>query len=276
MKKFYYILILLLSSGMLMTANAQEELATFEDPEIDFFDKTGTYDKDARATLTVVENPSKTGINKTDQCLKNWRSGDYDWSSAVSRIYNSVGNYITITEENRYLHIMAYSDVASGCALFVTTGSNDNVWDYKVDDSGDYQVRFTFKAGEWIDVVYDLYGKNQKTLYGFYFMSQDWQAPKVDRIFYFDEIILNDDPEPRTATGPGPAAGVNDALETTGAVYGIVGGITINDIEGEINVYNLQGVLVYQGVSAGELTINLNSGLYIVSAGGENYKVLVK
>jgi hypothetical protein len=87
---------------------------------------------------------------------------------------------------------MVYSqDPASG-HLFVRSTPQDAQWGNEANN-----IRFDF-GPVWKDVVMDL--RDISVVYGLYFLSQDWEGTSVTRYFYFDEIVVNDDPTPRGET----------------------------------------------------------------------------
>jgi hypothetical protein len=171
--------------GKLVDASA---LASFESSSSDVFDIfniNGTWTQ-----LEVVANPSKTtDLNTTDSCLLNTRAGGESWTNG-GHFCSSLGDFVQ-GDSGRYLHIMVYSPVATSGLVFVRRTNIDDQW---ANDAADF--RFDFRAGEWKDVVLDL--RNISTMYGFYFLSQDWGgAPAEGRTFYYDEIVVNTDPTPR-------------------------------------------------------------------------------
>ena len=52
--------------------------------------------------------------------------------------------------------------------------------------------------------------------------------------------------------------------------------MTVEGVESIVNVYNVQGALVRGNVAAGEATLGLAPGIYIVAGGKTATKVLVK
>ena len=64
---------------------------------------------------------------------------------------------------------------------------------------------------------------------------------------------------------------LNVRTNTTG-----VEDVTVEGVESIVNVYNVQGALVRGNVAAGEATLGLAPGIYIVAGGKTATKVLVK
>jgi hypothetical protein len=182
MKKYFFTLIFLLGCTGLIT-NAQT-LATFENSSADFFNSAIGF---PNCTMEVVENPAKAGINKTEQCLINSRNTA--WTDA-GRLCNGDGTPVSIDANNRYLHIMVYSAESADGLIRIQTGTSTSQWD------NDKESRFSFQSGEWKDLVIDLQALNITSLYGLFFMSQDWGGAVV-RNFYYDEFIINNEEAPR-------------------------------------------------------------------------------
>lgn len=211
-KRIYYLVAALLISAFAVTARAQVTLADFEEPELDMLDLTG-YNNNANGSLTVVANPVTDGMNASTQCLLNNRKL-VDWSNSIGKIFSSALDYVEVTDEKRYLHIMVYSAEASSGLFFIRAGESDDPWIYSGDEKG--ETKFDFTPGVWKDVVVDLKGK-VGAVYGFYFLSQDWSAPASERNFYYDEIVINNDPLPR-GVAVIPSAGVVADFEIGGAI----------------------------------------------------------
>ncbi|WP_455587117.1 family 43 glycosylhydrolase [Bacteroides sp.] len=213
MKRFYYLVAALLISAFVATTQAQITLADFEEPELDMLNVV-TLDNVANGSYTVVANPATDGINTSTQCLLNNRKL-VGWTDCTGKLYNSELNYAQVTDENRYLHIMVYAEEAASSLIFIRTGEKDDVWAYNAENKGT-EIRFDFTPGKWKDVVVDLKGKVE-SVYGFYFLSQDWDVPNHERNFYYDEIVMNNDPLPRTA-GFIDKAGVAADFEEGGSI----------------------------------------------------------
>lgn len=106
---------------------------------------------------------------------------------------------ITITEANRYLHILHYREKLNDTWMVCL-----NV-DWPLADADKGKLRFdsqNSKAGVWEDVVIDLKYliDNSIPLSKFMFgVSMDWNGPRDNpsTSYYFDEIVLNNSPLPR-------------------------------------------------------------------------------
>lgn len=225
-----------------------------------------SYQDAATGSLTIVENPAKSGINTTDYCLKDNRLKE--WASSIGKIYVNDGGCALITNANRYLHVMVYAEENVDGLFFIRSGSSDDLWSYS-GDSGGIERRFSFTANEWKDVVVDL--GNIKTLYGLYLLSQDWSFAK-ERNFYYDEIILNDNPNARTVS---QGTGLQQ-IQASNAVRAIDGGIALCGIRGNVKIYDVTGRTVADTYLENDMELTLNKGIYVVVAADIKTKVIVK
>lgn len=171
---------------------------------------------------TVVSNPNKNGINETNQCWMVTEAGGGWWSNfwnvriadiavnnenayhegAMSHGLDEPGS-ITITEANRYLHVMHYrSDLTLGFSLNINTTKNhgnDAAGTYRWDSNNT-------DAGEWQDHVFDLKAlmDNDVSFCGFsVIVNRSWGGtPNPDEAtsYAFDEIVLSSSAIPRGAT----------------------------------------------------------------------------
>lgn len=185
---------------------------------------------------TVVPNPNKNGINETDQCWMVTEASGGWWSNfwnvriadiaienenayhegAMSHGLDEPGS-ITITEENRYLHVMHYrSDLTLGFSMNINTTKNhgnDAAGTYRWDTNNS-------EAGEWQDHVFDLKTlmDNEVSFCGFnVIVNRSWGGtpnPDEPTSYGFDEIVLSSSAIPRGATILSGADNVLDATDT--------------------------------------------------------------
>ena len=211
------------------TTIAQQSIATFENISNDFFNAYSW--EGTTGTFGVTDNPAKTGINITNKCLLNYRTknGSSAWTVA-GEITNNPLTPLAVTATKRYLHVMVYSNQAyAGYIRFRYTATDDK-W-----LTPSQEIRFSFTAGKWTDLVFDLQTAGVSSLYGMYFMSQDWNnVYPQDSYFYYDEILVNSDPNPRGNTVLLTACNVGD-FENNGIIpafsmEGTSGGSTITRV----------------------------------------------
>jgi hypothetical protein len=144
-----------------------------------------------------ADNPDKEGINKTEKALFMETIAGVDW---WGNFFNfRMDTSITITEDNRYLHIFHYREKL-----------NDG-WSFSLNDDGPLTdadggtLRFdgnNSQPGRWEDIVIDLKHlmDNEIPLTKFMvIVDKDWNGPRDNPAtkYYFDEIALTNDPFPR-------------------------------------------------------------------------------
>ena len=230
MNKHLLITLLIFISGKLSADNI---VANFENTSSDVFNDLKWTCNDG--ALEIVENPSKSGINNSSKSLLNKRiKGSSSAWTESGDIFPIDKNPIIINDENRYFHIMVYSDKSySGMVRFSYSPENNKLKDPAIE------IRFDFKAGKWNDLVFDLKGANVTELHGLFFMSQDWSGNgyPTDCYFYYDEIVLNNDPLPRINSiitiGHTLIDFENINNEVSYTVSGSNGGTTFNVIENQ-------------------------------------------
>lgn len=146
----------------------------------------------------AVANPVKDEtMNNTNNCYMVKLDANHDWWANFLNFRMTEG--ITITESNRYLHILHYRQVLNDSWMICL-----NV-DWPLADGDKGKLRFdsqNAKEGVWEDIVIDLKYliDNQIPLTKFMFgVSMDWNGDKTNpgADYYFDEIVLNDNPLPR-------------------------------------------------------------------------------
>lgn len=204
------LLLMVCAFFLVMSGIKAQKIAGFEDPVSDLFNQIGWQGTDG--SFGIVDNPSKTGINTTNKCLLNHRikgtSSGWKTGGALS---NPLETPVTLNSTNRYLHVLIYSDQSYAGYIKLRYSSIDNEW---LDPSK--EARFNFTAGKWTDLVVDLQALNITAVYGLYFLSLDWYLTyPTDSYFYYDEIEVTNDPNPRGATLYETACTEAD-FETTG------------------------------------------------------------
>lgn len=146
----------------------------------------------------AVANPVKDEtMNNTNNCYMVKLDANHDWWANFLNFRMTEG--ITITDANRYLHILHYRQKLNDSWMICLNT------DWPLPDADKGKLRFdaqNAKEGVWEDVVIDLKYliDNQIPLTKFMFgVSMDWNGernnPGAD--YYFDEIVLNNNPLPR-------------------------------------------------------------------------------
>jgi len=199
--------VLLLACGMSFSTFAQDVLWTGETtPEaITYYDMRGWTKTDgaiqgkyvnfgtaeAPVLSSIVDNPDKTGINKSDKALilkslagKSWWPDFFDFILASP---------VSITENNRYLHIFHYrQNLNKGYSVMVNASGDPWGDGDKGTKRFDGQLS---KAGQWEDIVIDLkwfMDKPEPLSQIMILMDRNWGGEAEDPTdYYFDDVVLN-------------------------------------------------------------------------------------
>ena len=187
-----------------------QKIAGFESGIPDLFDKMSW--AAASGSFGIVDNPLKTANNSTNKCALNVRVKNVSsaWTESAD-LTSAVSQPLTVNATNRYLHVYVYSTQSYAGYIRLRYTAADNKW---LDPPK--EIRFNFSAGTWTDLVLDLQSAGVTSIYGLYFMSQDWGNSYVTNSnFYYDEIEVSNDPNPRGVTVFETACTVAD-FETNG------------------------------------------------------------
>lgn len=173
---------------------AQQIIGTFETESVSKISSIEGASKYQESQPKVVDNPQKSGLNKSDKALyvKTKRGVLMDWWE--NAITLTLDEPVEITEENRYLHIMHYRTapldhwvIHTFTDKFINLGQGPCV------------------SKRWVDLVVDLKsaldpeGESVNTLSNIRLeLNGNW-TPKLYAAteFYYDEILLDNSPEPR-------------------------------------------------------------------------------
>jgi hypothetical protein len=197
------ILLLLCIASVFSYIHAEQIIMTRESGVADLWTSFGT---NGSTLNTNVDNPLNTGINTSLKCIQNTTSAN-NWYDR-GKIW---GSLITVDADNRYLHVMVYTPgTTAGKAMIVIKPNGDSG-----DKFNDYQgntsttsLRFDIPAGVWTDMVWDLQTRSIAEFSEIYFADQNWSGST--RNFYYDDIVLNDNPDPRTSSTNGNEGGGNE------------------------------------------------------------------
>jgi hypothetical protein len=148
---------------------------------------------EAIAYSSIVDNPEKAGINKTNKALilkslmgKSWWPDFFVFTLAAP---------VSITADNRYLHIYHYrQNLNQGYSVNI---NKQQTW----EDPDKGTKRFDGNlstAGKWEDIVIDLlwFKENAEPLSDIcILMDRNWGGGAEDPTdYYFDEVVLNNQP----------------------------------------------------------------------------------
>ncbi len=154
--------------------------------------------------FTLVPNPDKSGVNLSDYVIKFDRDMDgVSWGGFYS------ATQVDVTE-NKFMHVKAWKPRVSPVKFKIEAGA-----------AGTLEVASTNEQTEtnvWVDYVFDF---SEKTgTYPTIVFMPDFADPvglTEDIVIYFDDIILNNDPNPMTP----PSLTINVDMNGTGDMTGI-------------------------------------------------------
>ena len=151
-----------------------------------------TFENGANAPITIVANPSATGINTSATVAKmTTLTTGQPWAGVESSHGAGIGTF-TLSSSNAIVKIMVYKSVISDVGIKFATSSNGSTGELKVANTlvnqwEELTFNFSSKIGETNDQI---------------IIFPDFQARTTDNICYFDNITFSAAP----ATGPTVAA----------------------------------------------------------------------
>lgn len=242
------------------TITSAANIADFEHEVSTVFD---TYNNGVITETSVVANPEQTGLNKSAKCLHAKTGVAGEWWDGLTLTFSQT---ILVNDDTRYLHFLLKTDLPKTEINF----SPADLWGGSFNPSSD-----------WTEYVIDLHNFNNnnlngKIVEGFRIVTFPNEEGNHNKDIYIDEIVINDDPTPRTEVGGNGTTNLTDSQAQDSDIYTTANGIFIKEATGNINIYNVNGALVYHTVANGDIAISLEQGLYFVAVNGENYKVFVK
>lgn len=200
--------------------------------------------------FTLVQNPDKSGVNLSDYVIKFDRDKDgVPWGGFYS------GTPVDFTT-NKYMHVKVWKPRTSPIKFKIEGGEGGNFeWPSTVEQT---------EVNVWVDYVFD-FTANTGVFPTIVFMP-DFEDPLTlteDIVIYFDDIILNNDPNPMTPPQLTLNVDMTEAGDMTDIpVYlsGALGGIYGTWNEPGTNENNL--MLDEDGDGIYSITIFLPDGLY--------------
>ncbi len=218
----------------------------------------------------IRTNEYKTGLNTSDKVLYTMRAvGCDNWSGAIYTPDNAITGY-------NYLHVMMYRN-------------NGNMPNLKVADthptggSLDLTPMTAIKADQWQDVVFDISAFKNSGISFIMFMVDRTESLSADAWMLCDDILLDNDPNPRTENSgseePGNSGDETGTGETDG--YRLVWADYFNGNSLNTDNWNIEvngdgggnGELQYyraENVSVGKEPVS-GKGCLILTAKKENY-----
>ncbi len=275
-----------------MTANvyADDIMVNFQEKPV--LKKTAS----AGASGFTATNPDKTGLNKTDSCGVYFRVKTGNYYAAFGTTFSYPADLVNFGQRDpifvpedmtKYVHVLINTNTEIR-PLLQLTGFPD------VPAINLEALVGTLKVlNVWTDLVYEIKGKvGGSTIVGvdlradyFKVCIPDAIQPNISvlpsntvlaagtGIVYFDEIIVNDDPTPRSVN-----SGVKDLNDANKAkVY--TNGRKINvDLEGNASatLFNHMGQQLNTKVFNNNCEFDVkNAGVYLVQVNGKTSRVIV-
>jgi|GEM_PF-2120168 len=192
-KHLFLVILLLGITGMVKAADVS--LVNFESPTSIGTLSGGSLWTGSSGSLYVGANPSVSGINTTSQAAYAIRTTSQG-STFQAEFNVPTQNYNGV----KYFHIMIYRPKQSKMELKgrqQTPDAGYATWSDRFTSQG----LFTIAENEWVDVVFKYNFGTSNLRIDRFVLSLDMVSPTgrytSDTNVYFDEIIVNDDPQPR-------------------------------------------------------------------------------
>jgi len=168
------------------------------------------------SSMTMIDNPDMSGVNLSTKVIEFFRDKDgFLWDGFWSNI---APDSIDVTT-NKYVHVKVWKSRISPLKFKIEYGAN------QLEIESMYPQTIT---NAWEDIVFDFSEKTGK--YPVIAFLPDFLETTEDLTMYFDDIILNNDPNPITPPvqkinvdmkGSGMAAGSQVWISgTLGGIYG--------------------------------------------------------
>ncbi len=224
--------------------------------------------------MTIIENPDVSGVNTSTKVVQFIRRTTGDDAKSWAGFYTSVVLPKPDFTVNKYVHVkIRKSDTTP--QKFKIEGGTTNPNYFELNSTNSYTT-----PNQWQDIVFHF--PNATGTYNIVGLSPDWSDPIVagaDRIIYFDDIIINNNPTPITA-------GIQDNyLASRIAMFpnpaqNMLYVDTMDELKA-VNIFTIEGrqVTAKNNLSVGMNQIdlsNLNAGVYFVKFTATNGATLTQ
>jgi hypothetical protein len=204
--------------------------------------------------MTLVPNPDPTGLNTSNWVVQYLRDKDgVPWGG----FWSPTGVDVT---SNQYMHVKVWKPRISPIKFKIEGGAAGNL---ETLSNGPQNT-----TDAWEDMVFDFTSKTGA--YPTISFMPDFEDPltlTADMIMYFDDIILNNDPNPMVGIGSIKKTNDVSVYPVPFSSYLVVNtGIDLSSVA--ITSSLGQKVITLDNLSTGSTTINtssLSAGLYIVT-----------
>lgn len=241
---------------------------------VDLLNETNSYE--------VIDNNLVSDINDSKKIVKFNKGAEASWWQGFRMVYNGILD-LTKNEGNNFLHVMTYIPTE----VFEKSGQMSvDVMLCAKDHTGKEQTQtlevWDDQDGQWVDLVMQItnidYLKELTIRFDVQKNGEDWVLAPANT-FYFDDIVLNQNSEPRDKVTP---SSINSDHLSSFLISGGEQLISIDNVDQQVavEVYNIAGVLVKKQTISNSIQLPVAAGLYIVKvvsgADSKVQKVLVK
>ncbi|MDR1682274.1 MAG: T9SS type A sorting domain-containing protein [Candidatus Symbiothrix sp.] len=164
------------------TTKAQSILGDFETGGVN---PTFSIEENALTTLSVVDNPSKNGLNTTNKALYGETANNaVSWWAGVKL---DLATAVTVNSANRYLHILLKTTLpVYELVLFYNNGGSEK-----------WMGQQTPASSDWFDYVVDMNSIDGQSLSSFRIVMHLDQSAQYNKEIWVDEILVSNSPDPR-------------------------------------------------------------------------------
>lgn len=203
--RIHYLLLALFSFDL--HVSGQEVNITFDEKDYgsvsayDYWTGSPLSERQLDRLAEVTDNPFSDARNSGGKVLSFRRShhGSHLCGAKITLI-----EPLGLTPKTGYLHVMVHKPL-SGKMELIGLGKRKG-WDSQDENTMQFiksSVR-DIPAGQWEDAVFELYGNDMAELHSIVITADTKSciASDEDYMAYFDNIVINDNPEPRFSFAP--------------------------------------------------------------------------
>ena len=267
--------------GTLENDNRAYKVADFENG---FFGTWGTNGNDGingvkedHQTFSIVDNPLKNEVNNSEKAALFQRKKNGLWWSYAWFAFDN----ITVENPPKYLHVMVNKPIISTICAQMKDRHNQ-----PSSNTGEIKSENQTSVNEWQDIVFKIDKAGDYSYFEFKpdFVNSNPSVRLEDDInIYFDDIVLNNDPAPRTCI----TNKNNQLFSNKFVVYPTITSGIVNVQSQQmgffrLKVYNLTGHLITEDIiekSNHKIDIsNFMPGLYFINLSNKeisrNFKIM--
>ncbi|MCU4157762.1 SGNH/GDSL hydrolase family protein [Carboxylicivirga sp. A043] len=221
------------------------------------------------AAFDIVGNPLKSGINQTDNCGQIKRTSTLWWE-----LLDIPCDFTIPSNEVAYLHIMAKYPAKPDVVVRPNQMGNE----INLRPIQEYT-----NIGEWQDLVFIIEGGSLGlAVNNIRFITDNsptgsFVLDNVDKFGYIDEVVVNNNPEPRTEVATATTEiDVKKKYIITTNKYGTIKFESLNNEMNKVVLFDLNGKVLYTAHCNVFSYQTQNPGIYIVQVDNSTQKVMVQ